>query len=117
MSDRILQVKITRELVQDLYAFHGLNAFTELKHVAEEQVKLNDDKGYEFVVGSRVLDQWIPERTLSSEELKELEDCVNNISKATIDLADANLQFADKLNKLFKPVRLAEMIKAKKEEG
>jgi hypothetical protein len=117
MSDRILQVKITRELVQDLYAFHGLNAFTELRLVAEEQVKLNNDKWYEFVVGSKVLDQWVPERTLSSEELKELEESLNEIKTATDNLADANLQFADKLNKLFKPVRLAEMIKAKKEEG
>ena len=113
MSDRILQVKITRELVQDLYAFHGLNAFTELRLVAEEQVKLNNDKWYEFVVGSKVLDQWV----LSSEELKELEESLNEIKTATDNLADANLQFADKLNKLFKPVRLAEMIKAKKEEG
>jgi hypothetical protein len=78
MEDDILKIKITKELIQDLLSFHGINAIHELKKLAQEQMVLNDNKRYEFITGRNILGEWKTSKTFSSEEVDKLEQMINS---------------------------------------
>ena len=78
---KILRMKISDNLINDLNAYCGLNVITELKAVAKEQIALWPEyEKLEIQMGKLSGEEWVIEKTLSPDEVDQLEKEINSIT-------------------------------------
>lgn len=85
----IFKVKLMREAIQDMMAFHGVNIVRELKAMAQEMVELNHADGYVFELGTKVLGEWQVEKVISVDELEAL---AQEFDKIPMDISQERLR-------------------------
>lgn len=86
MSD-ILKIKLTKEIITDLHAFHRLNAIRELKKMAEETMAFTKENygrvydGYQVEYGNFVDGQWVDMEVLTPERMDAIEKKIDAITE------------------------------------
>ena len=94
-----LRIKLTRDIITDLHAFHRLNAVREMKKMAEDTISYAKEHfgkvydGYQIEFGHHENGVWTNVETLTPERLDEVEKEIDAITEESrLKLLEALLQ-------------------------